>query len=118
MTDPQLHCFADPTTYRLTPGYLKIKTVQPSSCGTCQCCCFTYSLRNIDLSKVNDLEVIDTKAPCPQRVCCCAPGKDLIEVHTIDKNGKVILQVREGDGEKICNLILTQVERAQVIDRD
>jgi hypothetical protein len=52
---------------------------------------------------VNDIEVIDTKAPCPQRIFCCAPGMDYIEIHTIDKNGKVVLKVKEGDGEKISN---------------
>lgn len=109
----------DPTTYKLTRGYLKIKTVQPISIGPFMlCCCFKYSLRNIDLSKVNDIEVIDTKAPCPQRVFCCAPGMDFIEVHTIDKNGKVVLKVKEGDGERVSGLILNQVESAQVIDRD
>jgi len=70
------------------------------------------------LSRVNDIEVIDTKAPCPQRVFCCAPGKDLIEIHTIDKNGKVILKVKEGEGETVSTLILNQVECAQVIDRN
>jgi hypothetical protein len=82
------------------------------------CCWFKYSLTNIDLSKVDDIEVIDTKAPCPQRVCCCANGRDLIEVHTVDRKEKYILKVAEGQGEPVSNLILNQVESAQVIDRD
>jgi hypothetical protein len=43
---------------------------------------------------------------------------DYIEVHTIDKNGKVVLKVKEGEGEKVSTLILNQVECAQVMDRD
>lgn len=61
--------------------------------------------------------MIDTKAPCPQRVCCCAQGVDIIEVHTVEKE-KYILKVQEGQGEPVSNLILNQVESAQVIDRD
>jgi hypothetical protein len=108
----------DPTTYKLTRGYLKIKTVTPITLGPVTlCCCFKYSLQNIDLSRVNDIEVIDTKAPCPQRILCCAPGMDYVEVHTVDKNGKVVLKVKEGEGEKVSHLILSQVETAQVMDR-
>ena len=81
--------------------------------------CFTnYSLKNIDLATVKDIEIIDTKAPCPHRVFCCAPGKDLIEIYTIDSDGKVVLKVKEGDGERVGKLILDQVESAQMIERD
>ena len=117
------HCMilvlAEPTTYKLTPAYLKIKYVEPVGVGPFSVfCCTNYSLKNIDLASVKDIEVIDTKAPCPQRVFCGAQGKDLIEIHTVDKNGKVVLQVKEGDGVRVCNLILNQVQYAQVIERD
>lgn len=72
--------------------------------------------------------MIDTKAPCPQRVFCFAAGKDLIEIHTTPtthgnynnqkQNNKNVIKVMEGDGERICELIMNQVETAQVIDRD
>ena len=67
---------------------------------------------------MKDIEVIETKAPCPQRVFCLASGKDLIEIHTIDSDGKVVLKVNEGDGERVGALILNQVESAQMIERE
>ena len=82
-------------------------------------CCTNYSLKNIDLATVKDIEVIETKAPFPQRVFCLASGKDLIEIRTIDSNAKkVVLKVNEGDGERVGALILNQVESAQMIERE
>lgn len=76
-------------------------------------------MRNIDLSKVKDVEFINVAAPCPQRVCCCANGSDLVEIHPNDTTyRKVVLKLKAGEGQEACKKILTQVEKNQVMQRD
>lgn len=113
-------CPIDPSTYKLTSSHLRINRVQYVRCGPIPLSCFgpTSSSNNIDLSKVDDVDIIGMPAPCLQRVCCCADGKDVVQVDSrFEKDGKVFLQLREGDGERVTNLILNQVEEAQKMDR-
>lgn len=110
----------DPGTYKLTSSQLKIKTVNPLRFGPTQLrCWFEYGLKTIDLNDVKEVDVMTTAAPCPQRVFCCAPGRDLVEIQTDDVPRKrVVLQLKEGEGEYVSGLIMAQAEEAQMIDRD
>ena len=82
-------------------------------------CCYEYSLKNIELGRVKDAEVVNIAAPCPQRVLCCADGSDLVELHATESNSnKLVLKVAAGQGEQLCKMILTQVEKNQIMDRD
>jgi hypothetical protein len=122
-------CPMDPSTYKLTTSHLLVKKVQPIRCGPVRLtCCFgaSYVSNNIDV------DVLGIPAPCVLRVCCCASGKDLVEVESrfVEKNhhhnnssnaggagGKVFLQLPEGHGEAVANLILNQVEESQKMER-
>lgn len=112
--------FTDPTTYKLLESSIKIKRVDPAQFGPIRCfCCYEYTLKNIDLARVKDVEVMNVSAPCPQRVCCCAKGQDLVELHPTESSyGKLVLKVGAGDGEQVCKMILTQVEKNQIIERE
>jgi hypothetical protein len=74
---------------------------------------------NIDLSKVDDVDVFHTPAPpCFHRSFCCARGKDMVEVEShFEKGGKIFLPLEEGHGEAVANLILNQVEESQKMER-
>jgi len=111
----------DPSTYKLTSNHLRIKTVQPARCGPIRlCCCYRYSINNLDLSKINDVDILGEPAPCCQRTLCCVPGKDHVEIMTPTEtpDGKVALILKQGDGEKVSGMILHQIEEAQMIERD
>lgn len=114
-------CPEDPSTYKLTSRYVKIKTVDPARCGPIKlCCCNQYSTNNIDLSKVDDVDVIGIPAPCLFRVGCCAPGKDVVEIASSGESqnlGKVKIIVKGGDGDKISQMIMNQVEESQLMER-
>ncbi len=76
--------------------------------------------KNIDLSNVDDVEVMGVPAPCCHRTLCCSNGKDLIEVDSRSDgrgNGKIFLVLQEGHGEPVANLILNQVEESQKMER-
>lgn len=110
----------DPSTYKLTTNHLKVKKVQPVRCGPVRLCCFgvSYVSNNIDLSKVDDVDVFHTPAPCIHRSFCCSKGKDLVEVESrFEKGGKIFLTLEEGHGEAVANLILNQVEESQKMER-
>ncbi|CAB9512075.1 expressed unknown protein [Seminavis robusta] len=110
----------DPTTYKLLDSSIKIKRVEPTKVGPVRLfCCYEYSMKNIDLARVKDVEVLNVAAPCPQRVMCCAQGFDLVELHPTESSyGKLVLKLGCGDGEKVCRMILTQVEKNQIIERE
>jgi hypothetical protein len=65
----------DPSTYKLTTNHLRVKTVKPVRCGPVPLCCFgaSYVSNNIDLSKVDDVDVVSAMsmrkidAHCPLR---------------------------------------------------
>jgi hypothetical protein len=113
---------ADPSTYKLTHNHLRIKKVTPARCGPIElCCCKEYTINNVDLTKVDDVDVIGEPAPCVQRVCCCANGRDLIEMRTStgdEKDGRVVLTIKGGEGERVSGLIMGQIEEAQVMERE
>jgi len=109
----------EPSIYKLTNGRLKIKDVRSMTCGPLTLYCFTeYISRNIDLTEIKDIDVIQTVAPCPQRVFCCSPGKDLIEIHTQGEKEAVgntyLLILKGGTGESVSELIMHQVELTQM----
>lgn len=115
-------CPVDPSTYKLTANHLKVKKVQPVRCGPFWLCCFgsSYVTNNIDLSKVDDVDVVGIPAPCCCRVWCCASGKDLVEVESrFESRGhnKITLYLAEGQGEAVATMILNQVEESQKMER-
>ncbi|KAL7547977.1 hypothetical protein ACHAWF_011252 [Thalassiosira exigua] len=113
-------CPVDPSTYRLTTNHLKVNRVQPIRCGPIPLCCFgtNRTTNNIDLSKVDDVDVTGVPAPCMQRVCCCAQGIDRVQIESrFEKGGKIVLTVNEGDGEGVANMIINQVEESQKMER-
>lgn len=108
----------DPSTYKLTSSHLKIRQVEPTRCGPITfCCCTEYSVNNIDLSQVDDVDYAFKPAPCVQQVFCCAGGKEIVDVST-ENDGHVFLALKEGTGEHSSSLIMNQVEESQHIERD
>lgn len=115
-------CPVDPSTYKLTSSHVKVRKVTPVRCGPCRLCCFgaSYVSKNVDLSKVDDVDVMGIPAPCCHRVCCCSRGKDLVEVESrfeTKGTGKIFIVLEEGHGEVVANMILNQVEESQKMER-
>ena len=117
-------CPVDPSTYRLTANHLKVRKVVPCRLGPVRLsCCWgsTYLSHNIDLSKVDDVDVTGIPASCIQRVFCCAKGKDLLEIESRFErsagHGKVTLVLPGGQGEAVATLILNQIEESQKMER-
>lgn len=116
----------DPSTYKLMSNHLKIKNVKPIRIGRLRLpCCNHYSINNVDLTYVADVDVIGIPAPCLERVCCCAPGKDIVVVE-IRTGGEVVSQnstntyrlvLREDEGDRVAELILNSIEESQLMER-
>lgn len=117
-------CFPiDPSTYKLMSNYIKVKKVKPFRCGPVRmCCCNEYTTNNVDLTYLTNVDVIGIPANCCERVMCCAPGKDIVDIEIRNVGGvdvlhhKVVLE--EGEGDKVAFLILNGVEQAQRMDRE
>lgn len=110
-------CPDDPSTYKLTNNHLKIRTVDPVRLGPMRlCCCASYKVNNIDLTQINDIDMDGVPAPFIQECCCCANGKEILEINTEEETIKMILQ--PGEGDRVSNLIMTQVEECQMMERD
>lgn len=110
-------CPIDPSTYRLTNNHLKIRLVDPVRVGPVRlCCCAKFSVNNIDLSQVDDVDIEGIPAPFVQQCFCCADGKEIIEVSTAE--GDVPVIVRMGEAQMVSDNIMNQVEEAQMIERD
>mmetsp|Transcript_36840 Transcript_36840/g.89486 ORF Transcript_36840/g.89486 Transcript_36840/m.89486 type:complete len:163 (+) Transcript_36840:395-883(+) len=114
-------CPVDPSTYMLRTNHLRVKKVQPVRCGPVRLFCFGdyHHSNNVDLSKVDDVDVYGVPAPCIQRSFCCARGKDRIDVESRFETGgeKITLVLEEGRGEEVAAMILNQVEESQQMDR-
>ena len=83
------------------------------------CCCYQYTIDNVDLSKVEDVDIVGEPAPCCQRVLCCAPGRDHVIISTpTAPGGQMSLVIPQGEGEKVANMLLHQIEEAQIMERD
>jgi len=107
----------DASTYKLTSNHLKVRTVDPVRCGPFRlCCCAKYSMNNIDLSHVDDVDMEGYPAPFIQQCLCCAEGKEVLEVSTND--GDINIVLKAGNGEHVSNLIMNQVEECQMMERD
>jgi len=111
-------CPEDPSTYKLTQSHLKVRLVTPQRCGPITCCCCTsYAVNNIDLTNVDDVDMVSIPAPFMQQVLCCGEGKDIVDVNTTNE-GKIYLTLKMGDGEYASQVILNQIEESQVMERD
>jgi hypothetical protein len=66
------------------------------------------------------VDVIGVPAPCLLRACCCAKGKDILELQTAKAllNGKMVLTLKGGEGDGVSEIIMNQVEESQVMERD
>lgn len=92
--------------------------MDPARCGPIRlCCCNRYSVNNIDLSNVEDVDMSNIPAPFCSLVFCCAHGKEILDV-SVENEGSSFIIVPEGEGEAIVSLILNQVEESQMIERD
>jgi len=111
-------CPEDPSSYKITSSHLKVRIVTPQRCGplTC-CCCTTYAVNNIDLTNVDDVDMVTIQAPFMQQVLCCGEGKDIVDVNTTNE-GKIYLTLAPGDGEIASQMLLNQIEESQVMERD
>eukprot|EP00980_Cylindrotheca_fusiformis_P010868 scaffold2466_cov120-Cylindrotheca_fusiformis.AAC.4 len=112
-------CPEDPSTYKLTTNHLKIKTVEPRRIGCVRLpCCNDWSVNNVDLSQVVDVDVVGEPAPCFQRVCCCAHGKGYVEITTespgaLDNDDRIRLSLEKHEADKASELILANIEECQ-----
>jgi len=110
-------CPDDPSTYRLTNNHLKIRLVEPTRVGPIRlCCCAKYSVNNIDLTQVDDVDMEGVPAPFLLQCLCCANGKEILDVST--NEGEFHLTVEAGEGESVSNMIMNQVEECQMMERD
>ena len=111
-------CPEDPSTYKLTNNHLKIKTVKPLRIGPIRlCCCKEYSVNNIDLTNIDDVDMDGIPAPFLLQCLCCASGKEVIEIEA-GAEGTLKIITAEGEGDAISGLIMNQVEESQQIERD
>ena len=107
----------DPSSYNITFSHIRIKQVDPARCGRMRlCCCYSYSINNVDMSKINDVNVNGRSAPFIYQVCCCARGLDEVEI--LSDAERVYMTVSEGQGTKLSQLILHQVEECQNMQRE
>jgi len=114
---------ADPSTYKLMPNYVKIRSVHPVRIGPIRlCCCNEYSTNNVDLTNVADVDVNGIAAPCFQRFLCCAPGKDIVNIEIRGYGGGELLNhkliLREDEGDRVASLIMNSVEECQRMERE
>lgn len=111
-------CPEDPSSYKVTQSHLKVRLVTPQRCGPITCVyCTTYSTNNIDLSHVDDVDMVTIPAPFMQQILCCGEGKDIIDVNTANE-GKLYLTLASGHGEHVSQVIMNQIEESQLMDRD
>jgi|AntRauTorckE5430_2_1112549.scaffolds.fasta_scaffold17158_1 hypothetical protein len=117
-------CPIDPSIYKLQGSHLKIKTVKPFRIGRIRCCCCgsEYTNSNVDLTYVADVDVIGVPASCCERILCCAPGKDIVDIEIRGYGGGDVtnhkLILRESEGDRVASLIINGIEDSQKIDRD
>lgn len=112
-------CPEDPSIYKLTPSYMKVKKNNPIRVAFITCPCHaSYTINNIDLTYVDDVDVVGVPPPLCQKMICCAEGKDIVEISTKTDDGKVLLFLYRGMGEPVAEMIMNQVEEAQVMERD
>lgn len=79
---------------------------------------FSHALDYIFSNVFTFFDQTGIPAPCLERTCCCAAGIDKVEIESrFEKGGKVFLQLEEGQGEDVSNLILNQVEESQKMER-
>jgi len=111
-------CFPDdPAHYTLTGTHLTIKSDDPCRCGPIPCCFgHKYTVDNIDLTHVKDVDVQGVSPTCTQACCCGKPQEHVII--TAQPDGKKELHLRKEEGTKVSKMILNQVEIMQRIERD
>lgn len=116
-------CPEDPSTYALMSNHIKIKSVNPTRIGPIRlCCCNEYATNNVDLTYVADVDVRGIPAPCCERIICCAPGKDVVNIEIRGYGGRDIqnykLILQEDEGDKVAGIILNGVEESQRMERN
>ena len=90
-------CPDDPSTYRLTNNHLKIRLVEPTCVGPIRlCCCAKYSVNNIALTRVDDVNMEGVPAPFLLPCLYCANGKEILDVST--NEGDFYLTAEAGGG--------------------
>jgi len=115
-------CRENASTYKLTSSHLRVKQViRPIILSyTMMCsCCSTDATNNIDLSNVDDVDMVTTRAPFMLQLMTCfmtTSGMDVVDVSTRNE-GKIQLVLRKGLGEKMTQLIMNQCEEAQSMER-
>lgn len=107
-------CFLFPddgSKYTLFTTALKIKVVEPPRCFCLKFrCCNEYSVDNVELSQVVDVDVVGETPFFP---FCCLRGKDKIIVKTVDREN--ILFLKKGKGEALADMIKNQVEETHMM---
>uniref|UniRef100_A0A6S8T5V4 SAM domain-containing protein n=1 Tax=Chaetoceros debilis TaxID=122233 RepID=A0A6S8T5V4_9STRA len=116
-------CPTDPSTYKLMSNFIKIKTVRPLRIGRLRlCCCNQYTVNNVDLTNVADVDVNGVPAPCCERILCCAPGKDIVDIEIRGYGGGDLMNhkliLREAEGDRVAELVMNSVEESQRIERE
>jgi len=114
-------CPDDPSTYKLTSNHLKVKTVNPMRCGPfkfCCSCCTEYKINNVDLSEIDDVDLIVEAAPCCCATFCCAKGRAVVAISTRSNDVGLRLILTKDVAEKASNMILQNIEECQVMERD
>ena len=117
-------CKDDPEVYTLRNNYLEIKRPDYNRCGSFKCCFgHSYEIDNIDLSNVEDVDIVGIAPPCIQQCCCNAKTQEHIKIKTrVDsrrgRNNSKILKLNKPEGENVSRKIKNQVEIMQMMERN
>jgi len=111
-------CPADPSVYTLSSNSLKIKTVNPYRLGPCRFpCCYEYSINNIDLTQIDDVDVLGEPSPCCYHMICGVEGRGHVEISSRTGKG-VRLTLTKQEADKASQLIMQQIEECQRMERE
>jgi len=108
----------DPSHYKLTMNHLSARVVTPNRIGPIKVCCgHSYYVDNIDLTNVTDVDVRGIPAPMCLHTLCCANSKAVLEV-SHGETSLLEITLDEDTAPEVSQMILNQVEEAQVMERD
>jgi len=97
----------EPSLYYLHKTHLQLKTNEYRRCGPILCCYgHSYSIDNVDLSFVNDVDVEGKPPSTCLGLCCCGATKETVILRM--KNDMKFLSLKEGDGQELAKRIRNQ----------
>lgn len=110
-------CPIDASSYKLTGTHLTISTPRPNRWGPIRCCCgHEYTVDNVDLSYVLNVDMVAESPKCFELYCCNGLPRDRIQIKTKTAGLKEVILDR-GEGAPVSKKIMNQVEEMQITFR-